>query len=207
MKVVAGLPGPAGYAMPGLWRCDQSPNAAPRGFPGQAQLEPRGCKLGGDHHEHPRVSGQGDSADLRRAGLATAWRCWRPTEARRRSTARGSGLGGEGADPRRRPRQGHVQGEPELPARRAACASPRRRPKRRRRVRGADARQHAGHASDRPRRQAGEPRLHRGRRGDRQASSTCRCWSTARPAGSRSSSRPRAAWTSRRSRPRRPRRS
>ena len=70
-----------------------------------------------------------------------------------------------------------------------------------------DAGPHAGHPSDRACGQAGQPHLHRGRRRHRDANFTSPCWSTARPAASPSSARPRAAWTSRKSRPRRRKRS
>jgi succinyl-CoA synthetase beta subunit len=57
------------------------------------------------------------------------------------------------------------------------------------------------------RRQAGQPHLHRRRRRHREANSTSRCWSIAAPARSPSSSRPKAAWTSRPSPTTRPRKS
>ena len=46
-------------------------------------------------------------------------------------------------------------------------------------IRPRDARQHPRHDPDRRGRQAGQPPLHRGRLGYRDASSTSRCWSTA----------------------------
>ena len=58
-----------------------------------------------------------------------------------------------------------------------------------------------------PARQAGQSPLHRGRRHDRQGALSCRRWSTARRAGWRSSSRPRAASISRTSRTTRRKRS
>ena len=118
--------------------------------------------------------------------------------------ARRPALGGQGADPCRRPRQGQVQGTA------AGAKGGVRLAKSVDEVEAIaerDARQHAGHQPDRPGRQAGQPPLYRGRRRHRAASSTSRCWSTARPAASPSSSRPKAAWTSRRSRTTRPRRS
>ena len=62
-----------------------------------------------------------------------------------------------------------------------------------------NARQHAGHHPDRPRRQAGQPPLYRGRLRHREGILPLGCWSIARPRASPSSSRPKAAWTSRKS--------
>ena len=58
-------------------------------------------------HEHPRIPGQGGAAGVRRAGAARAFRRSRAEEAvKAAQRAWRPGLGGEGADPRRRPRQG-----------------------------------------------------------------------------------------------------
>ena len=65
-----------------------------------------------------------------------------------------SGLGGEGADPRRRPRQGGRRESGQVGRRREAGS-------------GAAARLDPGDASDRAARQGGAPALHRGRLGDR----------------------------------------
>ena len=69
--------------------------------------------------------------------------------------ARRPGLGGQGADPCRRPRQGRRRQGREVDRRREEGSD-------------APARLDAGHASDRPAGQAGQPPLHRGRLGDRQ---------------------------------------
>ena len=56
-----------------------------------------------------------------------------------------------------------------------------------------DARRDAGHGADRPRRQAGQPPLHRGRLRHRQGVLSLGSWSTAKPPESRSWSPPKAA--------------
>ncbi len=78
--------------------------------------------------------------------------------------AAGPGLGGEIADPRRRPRQGQVQGSRGGHRRRRA---PRQIHRRGQGVRRPDARQHARHAADRPRGQQGPAPLRRGWLGHR----------------------------------------
>ena len=111
--------------------------------------------------------------------------------------ARRPGLGGESADPRRRPRQGRRRQGGESRRRRSVT---RPRPTR---MLGT----HAGHAPDRPAGQAGQPPLYRGRLGHRARALSLDRWSTATPRASPSSPRPKAAWTSRRSRTTRRRRS
>ena len=64
------------------------------------------------------------------------------------------GLGGEGADPCRRPRQGRRRQGRQIHRRREEGSHP-------------HPRLDAGHASDRPARQEGQPALYRGRLGDR----------------------------------------
>jgi hypothetical protein len=111
-------------------------------------------------------------------------------------------LGGEEPDPCRRPRQGQVQGT--RPAPRAACASPSRS------TRSKVRQQMLGNTlvTSRPaRRQAGQPPLHRGRLRHRQGILSLDAGRPRNVGGSPSSSRPKAAWTSRRSRMTRPRRS
>ncbi len=71
-----------------------------------------------------------------------------------RARARRPGLGGEGADPCRRPRQGRRRQGGQVDRRREAGGR-------------APARLDAGHAPDRPAGQAGQPPLYRGRLGDR----------------------------------------
>ena len=68
----------------------------------------------------------------------------------------------------------------------------------------AHARLDAGDAPDRAARQGSAPPLHRGRLGHRPRISISRRWSIARRRASPSSPRPKAAWTSRRSRARTP---
>ena len=105
-------------------------------------------------------------------------------------------LRGQGADPRRRPRQGQVQGaRPRRQGRRAAGADAGRGA----RGGGRDARQHARHRPDRARRASRSTGSTSPTASTSPRNSTSLCWSTGRAAGSPSSSRPRAAWTSRRS--------
>ena len=111
-----------------------------------------------------------------------------------RARARRPGLGGQGADPRRRPRQGRRRQGGEVGRRRAqgsasACSARRWSP-------------------TRPARTASRSTASTSRTARRStASSISRCWSIARPRASPSWSRPKAAWTSRRSRTTRRRRS
>ena len=72
---------------------------------------------------------------------------------------------------------------------------------------GGDARQDAGHDPDRPRTASRSSGSTSPTASTSPRNSTSRCWSTARPAASPSSPRPKAAWTSRRSPTTRPRRS
>ena len=108
----------------------------------------------------------------------------------------GSGLGGQGADPRRRPRQGQVQGG----VRRRQGRGADREVGRGRGAGGAeDARQHARHASDR----RGGQVVNRVYVEDGSESPGALPGAAARPRLAphrRSSARPKAAWTSRRSR-------
>ncbi len=88
--------------------------------PGQAQASldavPRASRrriavmTSEDRHEHPRIPGQGGAEGIRRAGLARRRRSSRRTRPKARRRARRPALGGEVADPCRRPRQGQVQG-------------------------------------------------------------------------------------------------
>ena len=61
-------------------------------------------------HERPRVPGQGAAASVRRAGGAGRAGLHGGRGREGRAGAARARLGGEGADPRRRPRQGQVQG-------------------------------------------------------------------------------------------------
>ena len=97
----------------------------------------------------------------------------------------------QGADPRRRPRQGRRR-----EGRQGRGGRARDRPE--------DPRHEPGHAPDRPGRQAGQAPARRAGRRHRRASSTSASSSTAAPAASSSWRRPRAAWRSKRSPPRRP---
>ena len=115
---------------------------------------------------------------------------------KRREGARRPGLGREGADPRRRPRQGPA-------ASRSVQVASRTSRRRRTRLLGSTLVTHP----DRPEGQAGQPASMSRKARRSRRSSISRCWSTASPRASRSSSRPKAAWTSRRSRTTRRRRS
>ncbi len=75
--------------------------------------------------------------------------------------AAGASLGGEGADPRRRPRQGQVQGEG---GRRKGGVRLAKSIDEVKTLRRADAGQHARHHPDRPGRPRRQPPLYRGRR-------------------------------------------
>ncbi len=128
------------------------PDTAFRGGVRWSDFQPK-C---GALHEHPRIPGQGGAARVRRADAARAFR--RSPSTRRCKAAKRAwrpGLGGEGADPRRRPRQGRRRQGGQID---------------RRREEGSDAhpRLDPGHAPDRPEGQAGQPPLHRGRLRDRQ---------------------------------------
>ena len=83
---------------------------------------------------------------------------------------RRAGLGGEGADPRRRTRQSRRRQGGEIDRRREARGR-------------AAARFDAGHAPDRTARQTGAPPLHRGRLRTSTVNTTSPRWSTARPRG------------------------
>ena len=76
-------------------------------------------------HEHPRISGQGGAARASRAGRQRLSRLHARRGGRGGQEARRPALGGQEPDPRRRPRQGQVQGG-RPPATRAACGSPAR---------------------------------------------------------------------------------
>ena len=102
-------------------------------------------------HEDPRIPRQGNPAPVRRAGAARLPGVHRAGGGRGGAEARRPGLGGQGADPRRRPRQGR---------RRQARALARRRGEARR----PDPRHAAQDAPDRPRRPEGAPPADRGRR-------------------------------------------
>ena len=104
------------------------------------------------------------------------------------------GLGGEGADPCRRPRQGRRRQGGQV---HRGCGKGSQ----------AHAGHDAGHASDRPAWPRSKAPLYRGRLGDRRASFIFPPWSTAPPAASPSSSPPKAAWISKKWRTRRRRRS
>ena len=94
-------------------------------------------------------------------------------------------LGREGADPRRRPRQGRRRQGGEVGRRGEGRGH-------------AHAGHDAGHPPDRARGQARAAPLHRGRPRDRARALSLDRWSTAQPRASPSSPRPKAAWTSRR---------
>ena len=101
-------------------------------------------------HEHPRISGQSGAARIRRPGAARHSGDERRRSGKGRQRTGRAGLGGEGADPRRRPRQSRRRESGEIG--------------RRRQTRGrAAARLDAGHPSDRAARQTGAPPLHRRR--------------------------------------------
>ncbi len=132
----------------------------------RAEPDPLTCRRGSRLHGDARSSGAGMNiheyqakAVLREFGVPVAARhsgvhaSMRPSKAARE--ARRPGLGGQGADPCRRPRQGRRRQGRQVD---------------RRREEGGDAppRLDAGHAPDRPAGQAGQPPLHRGRLGDRQ---------------------------------------
>ena len=118
--------------------------------------------------------------------------------------ARRPALGRQIADPRRRPRQGQVQGGV---GRRKGRRAARQVGRRGQAIRRADARRDAGDRADRARRQAGQPALYRGRLRDRQGILSVAAGRSHRRRASPSSSRPRAASTSRTSRTTRRRRS
>ena len=105
-------------------------------------------------NEHPRVSGQGGAARVRRAGAARACRLHGRGGREGRARPRAAGAGGEGADPRRRPRQGRRRQGGEVGRRREEGSR-------------APARLDARDPPDRPARQAGQPALCRGRLGHR----------------------------------------
>ena len=115
--------------------------------------------------EHPRIPGQGGAEGIRRADLARRAGAEGGRCRSRREGAPRSGLGGEEPDPRRRPRQGQVQGSLR---RRQGRRADRQVGRRGQRIRQADARRHAGHDPDRPAGQAGQPALRRGRLRHRQ---------------------------------------
>ncbi len=105
-------------------------------------------------HEHPRIPSQDRAARIRRAGAARRARLHGRGSGQGRRGARRPGLGGEGPDPRRRPRQGGRRQGRQIDRRREEGSDP-------------HPRLDAGHASDRPARQEGQPPLHRGRLGHR----------------------------------------
>ena len=155
--------------------------------------------------EHPRVPGQGACCESFGLPVAPGVAVFTPDEAEAAAKrAPRPALGGEVADPRRRPRQGQVQGT------RAGDKGGVRLAKSVAEVRQF-AKEMLGETlvtdADRAGRQAGQPALHRGRLRRSTRSSTLGCWSTARPRASPSWSRPRAASTSRTSRMTRRRRS
>ncbi len=147
-------------------------------------------------HEYPRIPGESAADEIRRPGRRGRADHVKAAEAEAAAKA----LPGpvwvvKSADPCRRPRQGQVQGT---------------RPDAKGGVRLAKSVEEVGRSpnamlghtlvtkSDRPGRQAACNRLYIEDGSDiENASSTSRSWSTAKPAASPSSSRPKAAWTSR----------
>ena len=149
-------------------------------------------------HEHPRISRQGAAEGVSALPVAegVAGLQGERSGSRRQGAAR-SALCREEPDPCRRPRQGQLQGAwPRRQGRRAA-GEVGRRGRRQRQARCSATRW----SPSRPARPASRSTASISRTAPTSsASSICRSWSTARSAASPSSSRPKAAWTSRRSR-------
>ena len=144
--------------------------------------------------EDSRVPRQGNPAPVRRAGAARHPALHRARSGRGRAEARRPGLGRQGADPRRRPRQGR---------RRQGRRVARRRQEARRR----DPRHAAEDAPDRPRRPEGAPPADRRRRRHQEGVLRRRRDRPRDAEGRAHGLAAKAAWTSRKWRTPRPRRS
>ena len=114
-------------------RCARWPGGAkfyPRWHRRPQDAAPAASKTSEPDHEDPRIPRQGNPAQLRRAGAARLPGLHRARGDRGRAEARRRGLGGQGADPRRRPRQGRRRqagalarrGQEAAPARSWACS-------------------------------------------------------------------------------------
>ena len=113
-----------------------------------------------DADERPRVPGQAAAASVWGAGGAGRAGLHGGRGGGGRAGAARPRVGGEGADPRRRPRQGQVQG---AGRRRQGRRAPRQVDRRGEDVRRADAGQDAGDDPDRARRPRRQAPVHRGR--------------------------------------------
>ena len=155
-----------------------------------AHFPPFSGPVPGKLHEYPRISGQGSPARLRRARAQRQARLQRGGSGQGGREPARPGLGGEGPDPCRRPRQGRRRQGGQI-------------------HRGCEerSRAHAGHDLGHPSDRSARPRWSSGSisRTARRSSANfiCRRWWTAPPAASPSSSPPKAAWTSKKWRTRR----